>query len=231
MDKREPKGTLILVGIYMNKVGKIQREDILAAKKHRFPAAALFVLVIGLTAVTAVVLLQFSPILYGATRVNSLDQAKQLANQYLGTSSDLRIKEIMEFSNNFYVIVQESSTGINAFELLVDRHTGRVMPEYGPNMMWNTKYGMMQRMMGRSKGTPTADMPITAHNASEYAQKWLDVSNPGAVVEEPETFYGYYTFDVAKDGSTYGMLSVNGSTGDVWFHSWHGKFIGMVEYD
>ena len=203
----------------------------MANKQHRFPTAALLVLVVGLAAVTVFVLLSFSPILYGTTSVNSFEKAKQLANQYLGTRSDLTIKEIMEFSNNFYIRVQESSTGINAFELLVDRYSGRVMPEYGPNMMWNTKYGMMNGMMGRSQGTPTADMPISAQNASEYAQTWLDANNPGAKIEEPETFYGYYTLDVSRDGSTYGMLSVNGYKGDVWYHTWHGKFISMVEYD
>src|SRR3990170_8768495 len=136
--------------------------DVLANKQHRYPTAALLVLVVGLIVVTVVILFSFSSVLYGNTSVNSFDQAKQLANQYLGASSDFRIREMMEFSNNFYVIVQEKSTGINAFELLVDRYTGRVMPEYGPNMMWNTKYGMM----GRSQGTPTDDMPISAQNAS-----------------------------------------------------------------
>jgi hypothetical protein len=232
LDKREPEGTLILVGMNMNKVRKIQKEEVFVAnKQHRFPTAALLVLVVGLVVVVAIILVSFSPILYGTRSVNSLDQAKQLANQYLGTSSDLSIKEIMEFSNNFYVIVQEKNTGVNAFELLVDRYSGRVMPEHGPNMMWNTKYGMMNGMMGRFQGTPTADMPISAQDASEYAQMWLDANNPGAKVEEPETFYGYYTMDVSKDGSTYGMLSVNGYSGDVWYHSWHGKFISMVEYD
>ena len=216
----------------MNKVREIQKEEVfVASKQHRFSTAALLILVAGLIAVTVVILLPFSPILYGNTSVNSFDQAKQLANQYLGTSSDLSIKEIMEFSNNFYVIVQEKNTGVNAFELLVDRYSGRVMLEHGPNMMWNTKYGMMNGMMGRFQGTPTADMPISAQDASEYAQKWLDANNPGAKVEEPETFYGYYTIDVSKDESTYGMLSVNGYNGDVWYHSWHGEFISMVEYD
>jgi len=206
-------------------------KNVLANKQHRFPTAALLVLVVGLIVVPAVVLLSFLPILNGAGSVNSLDKAEQLANQYLGARSDLGIKEIMEFSNNFYIRVQENSTGINAFELLVDRFTGRVMPEYGPNMMWNTKYGMMNRMMGRSQGTPTTVMPVSAQQASEYAQNWLNANNLGAKVEAPETFYGYYTIDVSKDGSTYGMLSVNGYTGDVWYHSWHDKFISMVEYD
>lgn len=198
--------------------------------KSHFPTSALLVLALGLVVVVAVISL--SPLLYSTTKIDSFEQAKALANQYLtGASSDLKIKEIMEFLNNFYVRVQEKSTGINAFELLVDRYTGRVMPEPGPNMMWNTKYGMMGGMMGRSPGTPTTDMPVSAQNASQYAQEWLDLNNPGAKVEDPDTFYGYYTIDVSKDGSTYGMLSVNGYTGSVWYHTWHGKFMGTVEYD
>jgi hypothetical protein len=91
--------------------------------------------------------------------------------------------------------------------------------------------GMMGGMMGTSRGTATADMPVSAQNASQYAREWLDLNNPGAKVEDPDTFYGYYTIDVSKDGSTYGMLSVNGYTGSVWYHTWHGKFMGTVEYD
>lgn len=198
----------------------------LVNEKHRFPTPALLVLVVGLGAVAAALFLS-SPILRATTTVNSFEQAKGLADQYLaGWGPDLRVAEIMEFANNFYVIVRERSTGVNAFELLVDRYTGRVMPEPGPNMMWNTKYGMMG-----FRGTPTANMPISASKASEYAQRWLDSNLLGAEVEEAETFYGYYTIDVSKGGGTYGMLSVNGYSGEVWYHTWHGTFITEAEYD
>ena len=57
-------------------------------------------------------------------------------------NDDLEVAEIMVFDNNSYAIVVEESTGIGAFELLVDPATKAVYPEYGPNMMWNLKYGM-----------------------------------------------------------------------------------------
>jgi hypothetical protein len=43
----------------------------------------------------------------------------------------------------------------------------------------------------------------------------------------PDLFYGFYGFDVkdAKTGSKTGMLSVNWNTGQVWYHTWHGRFI------
>jgi len=47
------------------------------------------------------------------------------------------------------------------------------------------------------------------------------------VPDEAEAFYGYYTVHVLTNGEVSGMLSVNGATGRVWFHTWHGAFIGM----
>ena len=53
---------------------------------------------------------------------------------------DLAVREVEEYTQNFYVQIYEKSTGIGAFELLIDKYTGSVYPEQGPNMMWNTKY-------------------------------------------------------------------------------------------
>ena len=69
-----------------------------------------------------------------------------LAQNY--NNPDLEVVELMEFEKNFYAQVAEKSTEINAFELLIDPYTGVVWPEYGPNMMWNTKYGHMSGMGG-----------------------------------------------------------------------------------
>jgi len=40
-----------------------------------------------------------------------------------------------------------------------------------------------------------------------------------------DAFHGYYTLHFQRAGQIAGMLSVNGSSGQVWFHSWHGGFI------
>jgi hypothetical protein len=45
----------------------------------------------------------------------------------------------------------------------------------------------------------------------------------------PDAFYGYYTVHVRKADQLAGMLSVNGYTGQVWFHTWHGNFIASSE--
>ena len=144
----------------------------------------------------------------------------------------------MEFDQNFYALVQEKSTGIGAFELLVNRTTGAVVFEPGPDMMWNTKYSMMGRgmmgdgMMGGSfrTGSATGPMSVTPDQATKYAQAWLDHSFAGDSAGTPDAFYGYYTFHFEKDGKIAGMLSVNGYDGQVWFHSWHGNFVQVRDF-
>jgi hypothetical protein len=154
----------------------------------------------------------------GGQRI-TMDEATTIAQDYLSNTnnSDLAIAEIMEFEYNFYVEYYEKSTGIYAFESLIDPYTGDMYPEPGPNMMWNTRYGMMSGFMW---GTPypSSPMTVTADEATKDGQQFID------------QFYGYYTLHVFQNGQIYGMLSVNGYTGQVWYHSWHGRFLDMKEF-
>jgi hypothetical protein len=106
--------------------------------------------------------------------------------------------------------------------------SGIVMPEQGPNMMWNTKYGVMGGMMGVYRQTPTSNMTVTPEQAKAIAQQYLDSSFSGTSAGDVDTFYGYYNVDVLLTGKTFGMLSVNGYNGQVWYHSWHGTYIQTV---
>ncbi len=182
---------------------------------------------------------------YGSTAATPLtvDQAKSAAEKYLANlnNSDLKIAEVMIFDNNAYVAVKESSTGIGAFELLVDPVSQVAFPEYGPNMMWNQKYGAMnhQYMMGGYGGMmrgygwnrnapsqPSATMTITSEQAVTAAHQYLDANIPGATAAtDPMQFYGYYTLDFTRDGKVAGMLSVNGYSGQIFLHTWHGNFV------
>ena len=165
----------------------------------------------------------------------TIAEALTIAEGYLASlqDSDLAIREVMEFEMNFYVVYYEKSTGVGAFEMLIDRYSGIIFPEYGPNMMWNRKYGHMGHgsWMMRAWGQPSANMPVTLEQAVGYAQRYLDNYISGAFMEKPDVFYGYYTIHVSKDGKIYGMLSVNGYTGQVWYHNWHGTFIQMREFE
>ena len=156
----------------------------------------------------------------------TIEKAKESVEKYLAATgnTDLAIAEIIEFDNNFYASIKEKSTGKYAIELLVNRYTGSVFPEMGPNTMWNTKYGHMN---WNTQGTAT----VTKEQAIEKAQKYLETSLPGTAVEGADAFYGYYTLEVIKDGKVYGMLSVNSNTGAVWYHNWHGTFVKILEVE
>jgi len=173
----------------------------------------------------------------------TIEQMKTASQAYIDNSgySSLELGEIMIFGNNAYAIVLEKETGLGAFELLMNSGSQVAFPEYGPNMMWNLKYGRMAggggmmsgggMMGGWNNGDPdpadiSADMPVTQADAFTIAQAYLDQYVPGAVVAEDSTqFYGYYSMDFEKDGVVVGMLSVNGYSRQVFPHTWHGTFI------
>ena len=181
----------------------------------------------------------------------TVDQAKQAVDAYLKglNNPDLELKEIMIFDNNAYARITEKSTGIGAMELLVDPASLSVFPEFGPNMMWNLKYGHMSGtggMMGGSgmmggrngmmgngttnPGSVSATMTVTSEQAAKIAQQYLDQQFPGyKAATDPDPFYGYYTIDIMKDDKPTGMLSVNGFSGQVFLHTWHGTFMEISE--
>lgn len=171
---------------------------------------------------------------------------------------DLEVGEIMIFERNAYAGVVEKSTGTGAFELLVDPQSLAVAPEPGPNRMWNLKYGascgvsagcpmggggwgmMGARGFGRGNAVRNtvqvnpdfipSEMSVSPEKALELAQKYLDDAFPGTkTAADAEPFYGYYTIDFLKDGKPAGMLSVNGYSGQVFYHAWHGDFVEAAE--
>lgn len=87
----------------------------------------------------------------------------------------------------------------------------------------------MGGMMG-DYGNISGETTISPSEAEAIAQRWLDANMPGRTAGEPDAFYGYYTLHFLKDGEIEGMLSVHGSSGAVWYHSWHGEFIAMTEH-
>lgn len=157
----------------------------------------------------------------------TITQASQIAQEYVATlnNPDLHVTHVEEYTQNFYVEVSEKSTGYGAFELLINKNTGIVTPEIGPNMMWNTKYTFTTGLCNWFRGTIWATPTITANQAEANAQQYLDTYYPGTAIGEVTAFYGYYTIEVENNGGIYGMLSVNSHTGQVWFHTWHGAFI------
>ena len=186
----------------------------------------------------------------GLTDVNplSIKEAETAVTNYLTSLSNdnLSLGEIMIFDNHAYAQIIDQSSGIGAFEVLVDPVSGNVFPEPGPNMMWNTEYGMMSGsnfgimggmmndqygsgMMGGYGYPANAEIIVTADEAVTTAQEYLDTYLPGKTADATtDAFPGYYTLHVLEDGETIGMLSVNAYNGQVFLHHWHGTFIEMT---
>ena len=78
-----------------------------------------------------------------SSRPISQDEARRRAEGFAARyGQEVKIRDFMVFTENYYVQIVNSKTGVGLGELIVDRYTGVVQPEYGPNMVWNTRYGM-----------------------------------------------------------------------------------------
>ena len=186
----------------------------------------------------------------GGDPVRDLAEARRQASRFADRLG-LQVGEGMRFSNHYYA--QLEVDGRPATEVLVDPQTGSVYLEYGPAMMWNTRFGMMSGnsfpssgmiggagmmngagMMGGSRfadptWAPTGDSDVSAAEARAIARRWLAENGQGLEAGEPETFPGYYTLHLLRDGKVAGMMSVNAVTGAPWYHWWHGRFVSMSE--
>jgi hypothetical protein len=145
-------------------------------------------------------------------QVTGIAQARARASE-AGAAEGLRAGEIIRFTDNFYVELKDAS-GASATEVLVDPASGAVQTEPGPAMMWNT---------GSRTGT------ITETRARMAATAWLTANRPGETTKTIDAYPGYYTVDTEANGTIAGMLSVNATTGAVWYHTWHGRFVAMED--
>jgi hypothetical protein len=132
--------------------------------------------------------------------------------------------EVIWFDNGFYVELKDAG-GASATEVIVDPGGGTVFTEPGPAMMWNTRYGMHGAITGLNPAPS-----INAQQAQQIATQWVNANLSGRVVLPPDSYPGYYTSETTTNGGTInGMLSVNATTGQIWYHSWHGKFIAKQD--
>lgn len=185
--------------------------------------------------------------------VMSIEDMIEEVKLYIGTYDEpLEIADIFIFENSdYYVPIIESETNRGAMELLVNPYTGNIYPEYGPNMMWNLKYGMHNTessmynnpMMSRNNRceinveeiyTETFNLTdsndLTPEEAYNKGELYLETYGKGLQLDDAfHSFYGYYTFHILEDGQISGMLSVNGLSGDVWYHDWHGEVVEVIE--
>lgn len=141
-------------------------------------------------------------------QVTTISAARARATQ-ASSAAGLKPGEIMQFTRNFYVELKDSA-GASVTEVLVNPANGAVTGEPGPAMMW-------------ASSSRTA--AVTADKATAIAASWLAANRAGETVGKIDAYPGYYTVDTMVAGRTAGMLSVNATTGAVWYHTWHGSFV------
>ena len=177
-----------------------------------------------------------------SSRPISQDEARRRAQGFVGRyGAQVKIRDFMVFAENYYAQVVDATTGAGLAEVLVDRYTGVVQPEPGPDMLWNTRFGMQggqygNGMMGgvnpgggnQGRQVPSAPVRYTQTAAQKLADTFVAGYLPGGKVLEGLPFPGYYTFDYGRKAIE-GMLSVNAFTGEVWVHGWHGVYLGEVK--
>jgi hypothetical protein len=82
----------------------------------------------------------------GAHPARTIGEARRQAQSF-ADRLDLKVAEVIQFTSNYYARLDDQS-GKPATEVLVDPSSGRVSLEYGPAMMWNTRYGMASGRFG-----------------------------------------------------------------------------------
>jgi hypothetical protein len=80
----------------------------------------------------------------------------------------LRTGEVLHFQRNYYVQLVDTS-GKPATELLVDPATGAVGLEFGPAMMWNTRYGMKSGRLGARMMSVEAMRQVMGRYGGDYS--------------------------------------------------------------
>ena len=131
------------------------------------------------------------------TQVHTLAAARTEAQQFADRLG-LRVDEVMQFQRNFYAKLVDSS-GSGATEVLVDPSTRVVSIEYGPAMMWNTRYGM-----GRSAGSMMGS----------YGRGMMRGQGSGQTMAGSNATGGHGPGMMGGSGSgSGGMMGVDGSTG------------------
>ena len=99
----------------------------------------------------------------------------------------------------------------------------------GGMMSGRSYHGATSGMMAGGVGAATAQSAaggVSLARAHVLAQRWLDANEPGTTVERAgDAFPRYYTLETLRNGKISSMISVNASTGSVWPHWWHGRFL------
>lgn len=157
------------------------------------------------------------------------EQVSAIAREYLESLNfpDLRLAELVVYSQSAIAKFQEKSTGKYAFDVLIDLGDGQIYPVMGPTMGWNTRYGNGGMMMGGF-----FDLRLDIDEARSLARQFLAQANVSGSLGEDHThtYYGYYEFHLEQNGRTANFITVNGYTGQISHETWLGLVADVTRF-
>ena len=128
------------------------------------------------------------------------------------------ISDLWEYGTCFKAELVDGN-GQKAFDLMVEKFTGAVMPEMDLSMMLNASYGrgLYKRHTFRK------NLIVTPDQATSFAQTFINNNGLGYSLGTPETYPGYYKFHTTDANGEYGMeIMVNGYNGQIWMNTFLG---------
>jgi len=142
----------------------------------------------------------------------------------------LEISDIFIFTDtDYYYSIVEKDTGMGAMELLVNPYTGNVYQEYGPNMMWNLKYGMMGNQNTNGYGGMMRNQNINRYdgmtNNQNQSEQWCDFYDSDSYVFDGEIGVNELSFNEAFEyGEKFLDGQADGYSLDDSYHEFYGYF-------
>ena len=94
----------------------------------------------------------------------------------------------------FYEVEFNDRHGLKGPEIYVSRSSGAVGPEMGPNMMWDSQYGMG---------------PACSSGLTEDQARALITSPGGLSIGDGEHHHGYWEFELTRGGAAANQINVS----------------------
>jgi hypothetical protein len=130
---------------------------------------------------------------------------------------------------DFYEVEFNDLNGYKGPELYLYRSSGDLGPEMGPNMMWDTKYGMGDwNMGGWNMGGWSSGGSCGTEISESQARGYVTTTAAGVTLGDAERHHGYWEFELKRGSSVVNQVNVNNCThAIVWESDWQPDMVGI----
>ena len=161
----------------------------------------------------------------------SIEAAEAAVTDYISSldQDNLALGEIMIFANHAYAQVIDQTTATGAFEVLIDPVSRTVFPEPGPNMMWNTEYGMMSGgSSGMMGGMMNGQYGSGMMSGSQYGSAMMNEGQYGGMMGSlgyvPDAEISFTAADAVAAAQEYLDAYLPGKTADATADTFPGYY-------